>query len=78
MADKNRVIREPVLRDCQFTVETDASGTYVSVACPQEGGVAGATRVNGADLTAAQRAAGQTFLLALLNAAKVNWGGYGA
>ena len=76
MADKNVVLREPVLRDCQFVIETDASGTFATVSCPQEGGVAGGKRIAGTDLTAVQRVAGQTFLLALLAAAKMKWGGY--
>lgn len=76
MADKNVVLREPVLRDCQFSIETDASGTFATVSCPQEGGIAGGKRIAGSDLMAAQRAAGQTFLLALLAAAKVKWSGY--
>lgn len=76
MADKSVMIQEPVLRDVHFSIGTDAGGFFATVACPQEGGIANGKRITGADLTAVQRAAGQTFLSALLAAAKAQWGGY--
>lgn len=73
MADKTRIITEPVIKDLRINITHDGTNFLVNVVCSQEPGGA---ELRPANYSAAERTAAATFLTATLREAKVVWTGY--
>lgn len=76
MADKVVTIAAPVLANLNIILRAAADGTPTAIVTYPAHPWPNAVEIRAADLTAAERAAGVTFVAGLITAAKTKLGGF--